>query len=104
MHTISDLYVYGRTMIENNYINLSDNEDFSIMFPNIYVANYSTSTNLELLQGLGITHIISVIPTFNPPFLDKFKYLHIEAYDDESQDIKKYFEISNEFIKSSSYN
>ena len=99
MHTFSDLYVYGRTIIENNYINLSNNEDFSIMFPNIYVSNYSTSTNLELLEGLGITHIITVIPSFNPPFLDKFKYLHIEAYDDEWQDMTYFFKETNTFIE-----
>ena len=99
IHTFSDLYVYGRTMIENNYINLSNNEDFSIMFPNVYVANYSTSTNLELLQDLGITHIITVIPSFNPPFLDKFKYLHIEAYDDEWQDMISFFKETNSFIE-----
>ena len=86
-------------MIENNYINLSNNEDFSIMFPNIYVSNYSTSTNLEILQGLGITHIITVIPSFNPPFLDKFKYLHIEAYDDEWQDMISFFKETNTFIE-----
>ena len=99
IHTFSDLYVYGRTMIENNYINLSDNEDFSIMFPNVYVSNYSTSTNLEILQGLGITHIITVIPSFNPPFPDKFKYLHIEAYDDEWQDMTSFFKETNLFIE-----
>ena len=99
MHTFSDIYVYGRTMIENNYINLSNNEDFSIMFPNVYVANYSTSTNLELLQDLGITHIITVIPSFNPPFPDKFKYLHIEAYDDEWQDMTCFFKETNTFIE-----
>jgi hypothetical protein len=80
------------------YFNLSENDDFNLVYPNVYVGNYSTSTNYKLLKDLGITHIISVIPSFNPPFADKFKYLHIEAYDDESQDIKKYFEISNEFI------
>lgn len=99
IHSFSDIYVYGRTMIENNYINLSNNEDFSIMFPNIYVSNYSTSTNLEILQGLGITHIITVIPSFNPPFPDKFKYLHIEAYDDEWQDMKPFFKETNTFIE-----
>ena len=92
------MYVYSRTFIENNYFNLSVNDDFNLVYPNVYIGNYSTSTNYQLLQNLGITHIISVIPSFNPPFADKFKYLHIEAYDDESQDIKKYFEISNEFI------
>ena len=99
IHSFSDIYVYGRTMIENNYINLSNNEDFSIMFPNVYVANYSTSTNLELLQDLGITHIITVIPSFNPPFPDKFKYLHIEAYDDDWQDMTSFFKETNSFIE-----
>ena len=99
VHTFSDIYVYGRIFIENNYINLSDNEDFSIMFPNVYVSNYSTSTNLEILEGLGITHIITVIPSFNPPFPDKFKYLHIEAYDDDWQDMTSFFKETNSFIE-----
>jgi hypothetical protein len=98
LHFIDDIYIYGRTLLENNYINLSDTDDFNLVYPNIYIGNYSTSTNYDLLKTLGITHIISAIPTFNPPFEDKFKYLHIEAYDDESQDITQYFEISNEFI------
>jgi hypothetical protein len=98
LHIFDDIYVYGRTLIENNYFNLSENDEFNLVYPNIYVGNYSTSTNFKLLKDLGITHIVSVIPSFNPPFLDKFKYLHIQAYDDESQDIKHYFEISNEFI------
>ena len=98
LHIFDDIYVYGRTLIENNYFNLSENDEFNLVYPNIYIGNYSTSTNLKLLKDLGITHIVSVIPSFNPPFLDKFKYLHIQAYDDESQDITQYFELSNEFI------
>ena len=98
LHIFDNIYSYGRTFIENNYFNLSENDDFNLVYPNIYIGNYSTSTNSKLLKDLGMTHIISVIPYFNPPFEGKFKYLHIEAYDDESQDIKHYFEISNEFI------
>ena len=98
LHFFDDIYIYGRTLLENNYINLSDIDDFNLVYPNIYIGNYSTSTNYELLKTLGITHIISAIPTFTPPFENKFKYLHIETYDDESQDISQYFEISNEFI------
>ena len=98
-----DLYVSGRTHIENNYFNLASNEDFNLVYPNIYIGNYSITTNLDLLNGLGITHIISIIPTFNPAFEDKFKYLHIQAYDDEYQDIKQYFDITNEFIKKCLY-
>jgi hypothetical protein len=98
IHILDDIYSYGRTLIENNYFNFANNDDFNLIYPNVYIGNYSTSTNLELLKGVGITHILSVIPTFNPPFLDKFTYLHIPAYDDQSQDLKQYFAKSNEFI------
>jgi hypothetical protein len=99
IHILDDIYVYGRTVIENNYFNLADNADFNLVYPNIYIGNYSTSTNLELLQNLGITNIISVIPTFNPPFPDNFKYLHISAYDDESQDMSSFFQTGIDTIK-----
>jgi len=98
LHILDDLFVYSRTVIENNCFNLSDNIDFNLVYPNIYIGNYSTSTNLELLQGLGITHIITVLPTFNPPFPDKFTYLHIQAYDDETQHLEHFFQQTNSFI------
>ena len=98
IHILDDVYSYGRTVIENNYFNFANNDDFNLVYPNIYIGNYSTSTNLELLQNVGITHIMSVIPTFNPPFPDKFKYLHIQAYDDQSQDLSQHFENCNTFI------
>lgn len=98
LHMLDDLYVYGRTVIENNYFNLADNVDFNLVYPNVYIGNYSTSTNLELLTGLGITHILSVIPSFNPPFPEKFTYLHIPAYDDESQNLEGHFDNSVAFI------
>jgi hypothetical protein len=98
LHLLDDIYVYGRTVIENNYFNLSDNVDFNLVYPNIYIGNYSTSTNLELLQGLGITHVLTVLPTFNPPFPEKFTYHHVPAYDDESQNLQPYLQQTNEFI------
>ena len=99
IHIFDDLYSYGRVFIENNYINLSDNDDFTLVYPNIYIGNYSTTTNLELLKNLKITNIISVIPSFNPPFPEQFNYLHIEAYDDEFQNMTQHFENTNEYIK-----
>lgn len=99
IHILDDVYSYGRTLIENNYFNFSENDDFNLVYPNIYIGNYSTSTNFELLKNVGITHIISVIPTFNPPFSDKFKYLHIHAYDDQTQDLSQYFQNCNAFIE-----
>ena len=99
LHVFYDVYSYGRTLIENNYINFSTIDDFNLVYPNIYIGNYSTTTNLQLLQSIGITHIISIIPKFNPPFPDLFTYLYFSAYDDQKQNIKQYFNTSNEFIK-----
>ena len=98
LHVVDNIIAYGRTVIENNYFNFSDNNDFNLVYPNIYIGNYSTTTNLELLQNIGITHIVSVISQFNPPFPKLFTYLHCYAYDDQSQDISQYFNNSNEFI------
>jgi hypothetical protein len=99
LHTIDDIVFFGRSYIENNLFNISDNEDFSIIFPNIYIGNYSTSTNKQLLKDLGITNIITVLPpSFTPLFPDDFKYLHIPAYDDNYQDISQHFDITNEYI------
>ena len=98
LHVFYDVYSYGRTLIENNYINFSTIDDFNLVYPNIYIGNYSTTTNLQLLQDIGITHIISIIPKFNPPFPDLFTYLFFSAYDDQKQNIKQYFNTSNEFI------
>jgi hypothetical protein len=98
IHTFDDLYVYSRTIIENNYFNFASNEDFNMVYPGIYIGNYSTSTNFDLLKKLGITNIISVIPSFNPPFADKFQYYHIPAYDDESQDLSIHFKKSDQYI------
>ena len=98
IHIFDDLCSYSRTIIENNYFNFSSTDDFNLVYPHIYIGNYSTSTNLELLKDLGITNIISVIPSFNPPYIDKFNYLHIQAYDDEFQDMSRHFEATNEYI------
>ena len=98
LHVVDNIIAYGRTVIENNYFNFADNNDFNLVYPNIYIGNYSTTTNLELLQNIGITHIVSVISQFNPPFPKLFTYLHCYAYDDQSQDISQYFNNSNAFI------
>ena len=31
IHTLDDLYVYGRTVIENNYFNFTNNDDFNML-------------------------------------------------------------------------
>ena len=93
-----DPYVYTRCFIENNIYNFSDNSDLNQVYPNIYVGNYSTSTNYYLLKTIGVTHVITILSSFRPPYPYDFKYLHLEAYDDESEDLQFKFAASNTFI------
>jgi len=90
-HQLDNVWASTRIYIENNLINLSDNQDIHMIFPNIYISNYSTTTNKELLQSLDIKTIISAIPTFNPPYSDSFEYIHIPLYDDVTENISKHF-------------
>lgn len=90
-HQLDNAWSTTRIYIENNLMNLSDNQDIHMIFPNIYISNYSTTTNKELLQSLEIKTIISAIPTFNPPYPNCFEYIHIPLYDDKTENISKYF-------------
>lgn len=92
-------YVYSRLWIEKNIYNFSLNNDISNINNFIYIGNYSTSTNKELLKENGITHIITALSDFNPPYPDDFKYCHIEAYDDLNENMTYKFPESNLFIK-----
>ena len=35
LHVVDNIIAYGRTVIENNYFNFSDNNDFNLVYPNI---------------------------------------------------------------------
>jgi len=90
-HQLDNAWATTRIYIENNLMNLSDNQDIHMIFRNIYISNYSTTTNIELLQSLEIKTIISAIPIFNPPYPDNFEYIHIPLYDDLTENISKHF-------------
>lgn len=69
-----------------------NNHDIVEIFPNLFISNYSTSTNKTLLQNLGITHICTINSFFNPPYPIDFIYHFFPAYDDSSEDITQYFD------------
>ena len=83
---------YGLSYVENRIYNLWDNHDIDEVFPNLFISNYSTSTNKELLKNLGITHIITINSFFNPPYPADFQYHYYSAYDDSNEDITQYFD------------
>jgi protein-tyrosine phosphatase len=95
---IKDIYISIRLKLENNIINFSDNEDISKITDNIFIGNISTGTNKQLLLEKGITHIVSVLSDFDPPYADVFDYHFVEAYDIEEDPIILKFQNSNTFI------
>ena len=90
-HQIDDIWATTRVYIENNLFNLSDNQDIHMIFPNLYISNYSTTTNKELLKSLSINTIITALPTFNPPYPELFNYIHVPLYDDTTETISQHF-------------
>jgi hypothetical protein len=65
----------------------------------LYISNYSASKQYDILKSLGIKQILSVgkeLPEHKSP---DFKTLHIRIDDSPYENIYKYFEITNNFIK-----
>ena len=98
--TLLSHYLNNKCLIENYFYNFQKNDDITEIIPNIYVGNYSTSTNKNLLLENEITHIITIIPSYRPAHSTTFKYIHIDAFDDEYQDLTYRFLETNTFIDS----
>jgi protein-tyrosine phosphatase len=64
----------------------------------IYLGNVESSYDYKKLKELGITHIISVIAGYEPPFPNDFNYLVVCATDSENTELQDVFEKTNTFI------
>jgi protein-tyrosine phosphatase len=65
----------------------------------IYLGNIDSCYDYDELKKLKITHIISVIEGFEPPYPDKFNYFIINALDTLNTELKDCFELTNKFIE-----
>jgi protein-tyrosine phosphatase len=83
----------ARTILDNENIFEADE-----ILNGLYIGNILSVYDKTRLQDIGITHIISVIEGFVPPYPDDFNYLVINALDNESTKIIKNFESSTSFI------
>ena len=72
-------------------------DDINEIIPGLYMSDYQTADNLEVLTRLGITHIVTVtkLPLKNK---DKFTCMQIEIDDQSGEDIKSHFKAANKFI------
>lgn len=92
------IFNYSLSYIENNIYNFFNNTDLVEIFPNLYISNYSASTNYNLLKNLGIEEVLSINSFFNPPYPRDFHYHPFIAFDDFNQDITKFFNETSDII------
>jgi len=64
----------------------------------LYLGNTLDSQNFDRLNQNGITHIINSTPDLPCFWEKKYKYLRVDVLDLPSQNIRKYFETTFQFI------
>ncbi|NBP15694.1 dual specificity protein phosphatase family protein [bacterium] len=82
------------------YTNILPNRfEATKIFDNLFLGNIDSSYDYNELKRLGITHIVSVIQGYVPPFPNDFEYLVINAMDDENTNIMEVFDDAVRFIE-----
>ena len=89
---------YNKVIGNMNYYYFKNFEATKIL-ENVYLGNICSSYDYETLKKLNITHIVSVIAGYVPPFPNDFKYLVINALDDENTNLYPTFDLANKFIE-----
>jgi hypothetical protein len=93
-----NFYLNNKCTIENYIYNFQDKNEIVAIGNNMYIGNYSSSTNKQLLLNNNITDVLSIMSVFKPAFPNNFKYYHIKAYDDDFHDMTLNFLESNTYI------
>ena len=70
----------------------------SLIKDNIYIGNVYDAYDIETLKKLNINNVISAVIGFDNIYNSDINHLSLTLIDNESQDIIRYFEISNHFI------
>jgi hypothetical protein len=92
-----DLYVKGNCLLR--YLNYNEGIfEANEIINGLYLGNINSAYDIDTLKKLGITSIISVLAGFNPPYVNEFNYLVINALDNDTTDLINQFESTNTFI------
>ncbi len=90
---------YAYNMIVSKYFqNIKNDFEADEIIPGVFLGSINSSYDLDVLKSKGITHIISVILGYVPAYPDDFKYLIINALDNENNSISDVFQSCNNFI------
>ena len=82
-----------------NTMNIVKNDKTAVeIIPQLYIGSMACASNLEELTSKKITHILCCGIGLKLFFPQKFKYYRIDLIDNESTNIRKYFDETNEFI------
>ena len=92
--------------IEEELILFEKEPSYNEIIDNIYVGNYRTALDAELLIKEGITHILNCANGLKNFYENEniFKYLYIPIYDSEAEKLDKHLEKTNNFIKEGAEN
>ena len=71
------------------------------IIPHLYIGSITSASNLEELESKNITHILCCGFKLKCFFPEKFKYYKIDIIDRENENIRKYFDETNNFINES---
>lgn len=94
-------FYYGKLaqqyyMYKNHFLNFDANIDE--VFPRVFVSDLQTSLSEEVLDEIGITHIITAIIGISPASPKKYNYKIVELLDNYNEKIIDQFDETNEFI------
>lgn len=93
-------YTYNKVLSNILYYNLeSEFFDAVEIIPGLFLGSISSTYNKKTLQNHGITHIISVIAGYQPPFPNDFYYLVVNALDNTNNNLSSVFKDTNDFIE-----
>jgi hypothetical protein len=77
---------------------LENNFEANQIIDGLWLGSLESSYDRETLKKKGITHIISVLAGYEPPFPEDFNYLVINALDNQSSNLIDVFNDTSDFI------
>lgn len=91
-------YVYGKCRgLVQPYISTEFNAHE--VQDGVFIGDIASAYNLEALQTLGITHIVTAVLGVGQRFPEDFVYLNVPVRDVQSEDIKQYLPHTTQFIE-----
>jgi len=93
---MKDVYPFEVFLFFHSYLN-----HLNKVYQGLFIGGLKTAYATKALLRNGVTHILNVSSNEYTKRPKYFKYLTIDIYDSNDEDIKKHFRITNRFISES---